>query len=584
MPGGKGGYYDDDYDDYGYDDDDYDDYGSYSQKPAPSSQPKQTAKSAPKQTSAQARQSSSKVSQSKQTQAATLKPSAQKPIQITPIKPSKPTTSNGSQNVQNKMEQLQVQDDPTLSTNDVKEETSKKEIPRRPVSEYKMEDDLLKVYQNYLANQSQSKEKLHLIVLGHVDAGKSTLMGRLLYELGLVDQREVHKNQKESARVGKSSFSWAWILDERPEERERGVTVDVAQSRFATQKFEVTLMDAPGHRDFVPRMIGGAATADAALLVVDGRPGEFESGFMGGGQTREHAQLARSLGIEQITVVVSKLDTQNYSQERFDQVKNILGTFLTKCGFRPSQVEWTLTAAPLGINLVKGVEGIEGLEWFKGNTVVGCIDGFKSRNREINKPIRIPVSSVFQTRTLGNCAVGGKLEGGIVKVGQKLCIMPSMEVVTVKALEVDAEPTQFAFAGDGLDLGLAGIEQNMVRKGDVLCHPEFLVPLVRRFKARIVTLDITMPLLKGSNLVVHCHTAEGDGFLADLLTLLDAKTGEVIRQAPKVILKNQSAVVEITVNQGMCVESYSDYRSLGRIALRQSGKTVAVGIICDISE
>eukprot|EP01024_Parvocaulis_polyphysoides_P006936 TRINITY_DN12054_c0_g2_i1.p1 TRINITY_DN12054_c0_g2~~TRINITY_DN12054_c0_g2_i1.p1 ORF type:complete len:606 (+),score=126.21 TRINITY_DN12054_c0_g2_i1:206-2023(+) len=603
MPGGKGGYYDeDDYDDY-YEDD-YDDYGSYSSKPA---QPKQTKPPATKQPQ-QARQSSSKGGQKKQQQqnkqqqqpqASTSKPAAAaKPMQIT-LKSSKPkqqsqqqqqndsTASNGQEPaVEKKMEELQVEDaqdkDAGSGSKDVKEESNKKQILRRPVSEYILEDDLRKIYQNYQENQQQSKEKLHLIVLGHVDAGKSTLMGRLLYELGMVDQREVHKNQKEATRVGKGSFSWAWILDERPEERERGVTVDVAQSRFATDKFEVTLMDAPGHRDFVPRMIGGAATADAALLVVDGRSGEFEAGFMGGGQTREHAQLARSLGIEQITVIISKLDTCDYSQQRFEEIKNVLGAFLGKCGFRQSQVEWTLAAAPLGVNLVKGVEDVEGLEWFQGKTVVGAIDGFKSRSREVNKPARIPVSSVFLSRALGNCAAGGKLEGGIVKAGQKLTIMPSMETATVKALEVDGKPTQFALAGDGVDLGLTGIEANMIRKGDVLCHPDFLVPPVHRFKARIVTLEITMPLLKGSNLVVHCHTAEGDGFLSGLLTLLDAKTGEVIRQSPKVILKNQSAVVEIVVNQGMCVEAYSDYRSLGRIALRQAGKTVAVGIISEI--
>eukprot|EP01025_Chloroclados_australasicus_P032937 TRINITY_DN3345_c1_g1_i1.p1 TRINITY_DN3345_c1_g1~~TRINITY_DN3345_c1_g1_i1.p1 ORF type:complete len:625 (+),score=99.89 TRINITY_DN3345_c1_g1_i1:195-2069(+) len=624
MPGGKSSYYDeDDYDD-GYDDDDYyeddqyDDYdksgASYSSKPTQAQQ-KQPAKakagtSQKSQQQQPARQSQVKTpTQSKQSQqsqqaqfsknvpaAVAASSSAKVPAQTPQIKTSKQnqtqsvaSASNGGQQaVSSKIQQLKVDEEDagpeSSSSNKQKKQETQKEIPRRPVSEYQLEDDLQKAFQHYQSNQDQTKQKLHLIVLGHVDAGKSTLMGRLLYELGLIDQREVHKNQKEASRVGKGSFSWAWILDERPEERERGVTVDVAQSRFATQKFEVTLMDAPGHRDFVPRMIGGAATADAALLVVDGRTGEFEAGFMGGGQTREHAQLARSLGIEQLSVVISKLDTCGYSEQRFDEIRSILGTFLAKCGFRQSQIQWTLAAAPVGINLVKSVEGVEGLEWFKGNTVVETIDNFSSRSREVNKPARIPVSSVFQTRSLGNCAAGGKLEGGVLKVGQKLVVMPSAEIATVKALEVDGKSTQFAFAGDGVDIGLSGIEANMIRKGDVLCHPEYIVPLVRKFRARVVTLEITMPLLKGSDLVVHCHTAEGDGFLSDLITLLDAKTGEVVKQSPKVILKNQSAVVEITVNNGLCVEAYSDYKALGRLALRQSGKTVAVGIISEISE
>eukprot|EP00798_Chlamydomonas_sp_ICE-L_P023983 gene23983-9558_t len=230
---------------------------------------------------------------------------------------------------------------------------------RRRIGKYVMEPDLSRAVHVLEHGHSDvdSRQGLHLIVLGHVDAGKSTLMGRLLHDLGVLGKKEAHKNAKESAQAGKASFSWAWALDERPEERSRGVTVDIALHRFQTRRFNVTLMDAPGHRDFVPNMISGATQADAALLLVDGSIGGFEAGFNAGvggdhGQTREHAQLARSLGVEQLAVVVSKLDMCDYSQDRFNHIKAAMLPFLTKtCGFKESALQWLPAVGPAGQNL-----------------------------------------------------------------------------------------------------------------------------------------------------------------------------------------------------------------------------------------
>lgn len=458
--------------------------------------------------------------------------------------------------------------------------------PNRPLAEYRAPPALEKAcLEAARYDKSTDHPGLHLIVLGHVDAGKSSLMGRLLYELGLVDDKKVHKTQKEAALAGKASFAWAWMLDERPEERARGVTIDVAMTRFDTSHRAVTLLDAPGHRDFIPNMIAGAAQADAALLIVDGSIGGFERGFdataHGGGQTKEHAHLARSLGVSQMAVVITKLDTCGYDQSRFTAIKSTLLPFLTgDCGFKASNILCLPAVGPTGENLVRPPTSEE-LFWWKGPTVVEVIDQFNPAHRLVELPFRMPVAELGRG-SRGGVAASGKVEGGAAQPGTQVLVMPSGQVASIKSIDIDSKPLTLVRAGDGADLILIGIDQIALSVGSVLCHPEWPVKVATVFLARVLVLPAPVPLLKGAQVTLHAHAARETGHISSLLSLLNAKTGEVERHKPRCLLGGQTALVEVTPDRPMCLELYSDYKSLGRIALREGGRTLAVGIITSI--
>lgn len=371
-------------------------------------------------------------------------------------------------------------------------------------------------------------------------------------------------------------------------------------TRFDTQHRSVTLLDAPGHRDFVPNMIAGAAQADAALLVVDGSIGGFESGFAmatpgnmsGGGQTREHAQLIRSLGIEQIAVVITKLDMGGYSQERFNAIRSELEPFLVQsCGFKKQQVQWLPAVGPTGENLINPPKDPLLQSWFvDGPTVAQAIDSFIPTHRVLEKPLRLPVA---EAGTRGGSSggknvavVGGKLEGGAVMPGDKVLLMPSGDIATVKSIEKEGHRVHgshggltLARAGDSVDLVLSGVDANAVRTGDVVCHPDFPCRLSDRFQARIMVLDVTVPVLKGQAVTVHMHATRDSGHINRLVSVLDGETGEVVKERPRCLVKGQTAVVEVATSKQIPFELYGDVKALGRVALRDGGKTLAVGIV-----
>eukprot|EP00878_Enallax_costatus_P005079 GHUV01005340.1.p1 GENE.GHUV01005340.1~~GHUV01005340.1.p1 ORF type:complete len:524 (+),score=140.75 GHUV01005340.1:175-1572(+) len=465
-----------------------------------------------------------------------------------------------------------------------------------------MEPDLRKAVDAAVSAESSSGRRgLHLVVMGHVDAGKSTLMGRLLADLGNVSQKEVHKNQKEAAQAGKASFSWAWVLDERPEERARGVTVDVAIARFNTPGHDITLLDAPGHRDFVPNMISGAAQADAALLLVDGSPGGFEAGFKGegsaaggvtgfgesapGGQTQEHAQLARSLGVEQMAVVISKLDTCEYSQDRFEYIKSQLLPFLKSVGFKESLLQWLPAVGPEGQNLLKPPTEQRLASWWKGPTLVQAIDKFTPKPRNTGLPLRVPVHDVTKARQGAGVVVGGKVEAGALVPGSKVLVVPGYETATVRSLEVNGQDhAPLALSGDSADITLTGIDPSALHAGAVLCHSEFPVHLAYKFTVQVLVLQVPVPILKGHAVTIHAHTAREAGVISGLLGLCDSKTGQHRQHKPRCLLSGQTALIEVTPVRPIPLEVFSDVKALGRIALREGGRTVAVGVVTAILE
>ncbi|KAK8349349.1 hypothetical protein V6Z12_A06G135200 [Gossypium hirsutum] len=429
-----------------------------------------------------------------------------------------------------------------------------------------------------------SLTQLNLAIVGHVDSGKSTLSGRLLHLLGRISQKEMHKYEKEAKLQGKGSFAYAWALDESAEERERGITMTVAVAYFDSKRYHVVVLDSPGHKDFVPNMITGATQADASILVIDASIGSFEAGMDGTkGQTREHAQLIRSFGVDQLIVAVNKMDAVDYSKERFDLIISQLGTFLRSCGFKDSSVSWIPLSAVENQNLVSAPSNFR-LSWYHGPNLLDAIDSFQPPTREFSKPLIMPICDVIKSPSQGQVSACGKLEAGAVRSGSKVLVMPSATIATVRSLERDSQACPIGRAGDNIAVSLNGIDGNHVMAGGVLCHPDFPIAFAKHLELKVLVLDGATPILIGSQLEFHIHHAKEAARVARISSLLDSKTGKVAKKAPRCILAKQSAVVEVILQEAICVEEFSKCKVLGRVFLRTLGRTVAVGIVTRIVE
>lgn len=450
----------------------------------------------------------------------------------------------------------------------------------KPYSLYKPEKWMLNDQEQGALNQ------LNLAIVGHVDSGKSTLSGRLLHLLGRISKKEMHKYEKEAKQMGKGSFAYAWAMDESTEERERGVTMTVAVAYFDSKKYRVVLLDSPGHRDFVPNMISGATQADAAVLVVDASRGSFEAGMdgYGVGQTKEHAQLIRSFGVEQIIIAVNKMDAVDFSKERFDFIKLQLGTFLRSCGFRDSSVTWIPLSAMGNQNLVTSPDDDRLTSWYQGICLLDAIDSLQPPLRDFSKPLRLPICDVTKSHSLSQLAACGKLETGAIRNGSKVLVMPSGDLATIKSIERDSSACSVARAGDNVAVSLAGIEWGHVMTGGVLCHPDFPVALATTLELKILVLEITTPILVGTQVEFHIHHAKEAARVRKIVSLLDPKTGKVSKSSPRALKAKQSAIIEVTLDERVCVEEFSKCRALGRAFLRSSGSTIAVGVVTRVLE
>ncbi|KNC99194.1 translation elongation factor EF-1, subunit alpha [Spizellomyces punctatus DAOM BR117] len=433
--------------------------------------------------------------------------------------------------------------------------------------------------------RNAEKESLNLVVVGHVDAGKSTLMGHVLYLLGEVNERTMKKYERDAEKMKKSSFAYAWVLDETEEERTRGVTIDVAITKFHTPHRKFTLLDAPGHRDFIPNMMSGAAQADVAILVVDATPGEFETGFDSGGQTREHAVLLRSLGVTQLIVAVNKLDVVDWSKTRFDEISEKLSHFLSQVGFRKQKVAFIPTSGYTGENLVKR-ESDKLNAWYSGSTLVEQIDAFEAPQRAVDKPFRLSIADYFKggigAGGGGAVSVSGRIEAGGIQVGEVVLVMPINEYGTVRALEVSEEAVKWAAAGDSVLMSLTGVEIAHINVGSILCDPSAPVAVTSHFRAQIVTFDIQIPLTIGVPVVLHHQSLTEQSTITKLSALLNKSTGETIKKNPRALPKNVTAVVEIKTSRPICLETFKDSKELGRFMLRAGPVTVAAGIVLEI--
>ncbi len=428
---------------------------------------------------------------------------------------------------------------------------------------------------------ADKKELLNLVVVGHVDSGKSTLMGHLLYRLGQVSKKAMHKYEQESRKLGKQSFAYAWVLDETSEERERGITMDVGQSRFETPNRVVTLLDAPGHRDFIPNMISGAYQADVAVLVVNAARGEFEAGFNAGGQTREHALLARSLGVTQLAVAVNKMDMVGWSQTRFDEITAKLKVFLKQVGFREADTNYVPCSGFTGDNLMEPSSHLN--SWYEGGSLLDAVDSFKVPERLVDKPFRLSISDVFRPTAGSGFSVAGRVEAGYVRKDDKVLILPLNEMATVKSVSAGSESgDEHAFAGDHVILVLIGPDQTSVASGMVACDPMQPMQPVRRFRARVIVFNADVPITKGYPCVMHYGCVQVQASVKKLVAVVNKSTGEVIKNRPRCLTKNCNAVVEVGLDSPACLELYSNIKELGRFMLRSGGKTIAAGLVTDL--
>jgi len=479
---------------------------------------------------------------------------------------------------------LSLEDTPTklkTSSDVIKREDSRAEL-KSSLEKIKLTKQMSasrrREIESKMKDNTPAKLHINLVVIGHVDAGKSTIMGHLLYLVGNVAQKTMHKYEKESKEKGKGSFSFAWVLDEHEEERNRGITIDVAVNNFETEHRRVTLLDAPGHRDFVPNMISGAAQADVAILVIDAI--DFEKGFESDGQTKEHALLAKSLGVQQLGVVVNKVDLVDWSKDRFEAITSKLGAFLKQAGFNPQNIWYLPASGLLGENVVERKEK-KLMDWYSGPTLLQRIDEFKPATRETTKPFRLCISDVYKHQLLGT-TIAGKIESGFVTVGDKLALIPLFETCSVKGIRLHNESVDYAIAGDNVDIGINGIEIQNISLGNFLCDPENPIPMTSHFKSQIVTFTMQRPIIKGQIVEIHYQNLNQPATITALLGILDKATGEIKKKNPRSLGDATTASVEITTHSPVCLEKYSDFKQLGRFTVRESGRTIAAGIVSEM--
>jgi len=427
-----------------------------------------------------------------------------------------------------------------------------------------------------------TKPHLNLVIMGHVDHGKSTTTGHLLYANGSIDERTIKAFEEEAAKMGKGTFKYAWVLDNLKEERERGVTIDLRFLKFNTKKFDFTVIDAPGHRDFVKNMITGASQADAAVLFCSAKKGEFEAGIGPGGQTREHAFLAFTLGVRQIVVAINKMDdnTVNWDQERYTEIKNEVTRMLRMVGFKVDKVKFIPTSGWTGDNLVKKSTN---MDWYKGPTLIEALNSLEVPAKPTNKPLRIPVQDVYTITGIGTVPVG-RVETGVLKPGMKVVFMPANKTAEVKSIEMHHTSIPVAEPGDNIGMSLRGIAKNEIHKGDVGGPVDNPPTVAKEFIGQIIVIHHPTAIAAGYTPVLHYHTGQIACRFIELLKKIDPRTGQVVEENPSYLKTGDAAWVKLEPLHPISVGGYKEFPELGRFAVRDMGTTVAAGVIREITK
>ena len=440
------------------------------------------------------------------------------------------------------------------------------------------------------------KEKIHIniVVIGHVDSGKSTTTGHLIYKCGGIDKRTIEKFEKEAQEMGKGSFKYAWVLDKLKAERERGITIDIALWKFETPKYYVTIIDAPGHRDFIKNMITGTSQADCGVLIIAAGTGEFEAGISKNGQTREHALLAYTLGVKQLIVGVNKMDSTEpaYSGARFDEIIKEVQNFIKKVGYNPAAVPFVPISGWHGDNML---EPSTNMSWYKGweitrkegnakgTTLLEALDAIIPPQRPTDKPLRLPLQDVYKIGGIGTVPVG-RVETGIIKPGMVVTFAPNCLTTEVKSVEMHHESLPEAVPGDNVGFNVKNVSVKDIKRGYVASDsknkPAFAA---KDFTAQVIVLNHPGQICNGYSPVLDCHTAHIACKFAEIKEKVDRRTGKATETNPKAIKSGDAAIVELVPSKPMCVEAFSEFPPLGRFAVRDMRQTVAVGVIKSVT-
>jgi elongation factor 1-alpha len=426
------------------------------------------------------------------------------------------------------------------------------------------------------------KPHLNLVIMGHVDHGKSTTTGHMLYLAGAVDERTIKAYEEEAKKMGKETFKYAWVLDNLKEERERGLTIDLRFLNFVTKKYYFTVIDAPGHRDFVKNMITGASQADGAILFVSAKRGEFEAGIGPGGQTREHAFLAFTLGVRQLVVAVNKMDdaSVNWSQERYNEVKNEVSRMLKMVGYKTEKIPFVPTSGWTGDSLVKLGDK---MPWYKGQSLMDSLDTFELPPKPLNKPLRVPVQDVYSITGVGTVPVG-RVETGVLKENDIVIFMPSNKQAEVKSLEMHHTRIPKAEPGDNVGFNVRGVSKDDIRRGDVAGPVSNPPTVANEFIGQIIVIYHPTAVAAGYTPVLHYHTGQVACRFTELIRKIDPRSGQAVEEKPAFLKTGDAALVRMEPLHPISVEAYTDFPELGRFAVRDMGTTVAAGVVKEITK
>ncbi|GIU68702.1 MAG: elongation factor 1-alpha [Candidatus Pacearchaeota archaeon] len=424
---------------------------------------------------------------------------------------------------------------------------------------------------------AKEKPNMNVVFVGHVDAGKSTIIGRLLFDSGIVSEQEMVKLRQEAEKHGKAGFEFAFVMDKIKEERERGVTIDLSYRKILTQKYQVTIIDAPGHRDFVKNMITGASQADAAFLVISAVQGVEP-------QTIEHLWLLRTAGVKNVAVAINKMDAVNYQEDRFNKVKEDVSKLLKSVGYNPETTVFVACSGLKGDNIVKKSEN---LPWYKGPTIIEQFDQFPQPQLPTDLPLRMPVQDVYEITGIGTVPTG-KIVSGIMKVGQKVIILPGRTGKgtegEIKSIEMHHESLQEASAGDNVGVNIRGIGKKDIARGDVICDASKPAVVAEEFIATITVINHPTVIAVGYTPIFHVHTAQVPCRIVELIEKIDPRTGEVVEKNPQFLRNGDSARVKVVPQGNLCIETMKDNPMMARFSIRDAGSTVAAGVCNEITK
>jgi elongation factor 1-alpha len=403
----------------------------------------------------------------------------------------------------------------------------------------------------------------------------------LIYKCGGIDKRTIEKFEQEAKELGKGSFKYAWVLDKLKAERERGITIDIALWKFETAKYYFTIIDAPGHRDFIKNMITGTSQADVAILVINAGEGEFEAGISKNGQTREHALLAFTLGVKQMIVVINQMDRVNWAEKRYDEITKEVSAYLKKVGYNPKNVPFIPISGWHGDNMI---ETSTNLTWFKGGTLLEALDNIKPPKRPMDKPLRIPLQDVYKIGGIGTVPVG-RVETGILKPGMVVTFAPTGVTTEVKSVEMHHEALPEATPGDNVGFNVKNVSIKDIRRGNVAGDSKNDPPAESDdFTAQVIVLNHPGQIHAGYAPVLDCHTAHIACKFKELLSKVDRRDGKELEPTPKNVKSGDAAMVLLVPSKPMCVETFTEYPPLGRFAVRDMRQTVAVGVIKSVTK